>query len=227
MSGMTGIGGWTAFWLGLFLIAGCGTSGNSLQKVNQEQAATIQGLTEEVHRLNRELEDMMSSREELLRAKSELEQRLHQELEAGNLSVSMEERGLVLTVLDRILFDSGKAELKPGSRDTLNKVAEVLRTRVGDHLIHVEGHTDNVPIRYSGWKSNWELSTARATEVIHYFVSERTLAPEGLAAIGYGEFHPVASNASEEGRLRNRRVEIVITPRKILAAASAGAAQAS
>lgn len=140
---------------------------------------------------------------------------MRQELAAGSTSLSMQSRGLVVTVLDRVLFDSGRAELKESSLPTLDKVITILTDRVQDNKVFIEGHTDNVPIRYSSWRSNWELSTARATEVIHYFVEERGLNPKRIAAVGYGEFNPIASNDSPEGREKNRRVEIVISPQKI------------
>jgi len=79
--------------------------------------------------------------------------------------------------------------------------------------VGIEGHTDNVPITYSGWKSNWELSTARATSVLHYLIDDGRLRPESLSAIGYGEYRPVTSNETEEGRQLNRRVEVVILPK--------------
>ncbi|MFH1782408.1 MAG: OmpA family protein, partial [Candidatus Omnitrophota bacterium] len=81
--------------------------------------------------------------------------------------------------------------------------------------IGIEGHTDNEPIKYSGWKSNWELSTARATSVLHYIVDERGIAPERVSATGHGEFKPVSSNDTEDGKRQNRRVEIVVLPKNI------------
>lgn len=205
-------------WLGLLIIAlavsGCGKT-SDLERVNQEQSQTIKGLNKEIARLNAELEELIKSREDLARAKSDLEKQLSGELASGNLTLSMQERGLVVTVLDRVLFASGKADLMEGSKVTLDKVAEILNGKVRQHMVYVEGHTDNVPIRLSGWRSNWELSTARATEVIHYFVDQNSVNPHRIAATGYGEFHPVASNDTDSGRLKNRRVEIVISPKKM------------
>jgi chemotaxis protein MotB len=83
--------------------------------------------------------------------------------------------------------------------------------------VGIEGHTDNVPIKVSGWKSNWELSSARAMSVLHYLVDRKGIAGNRVAAIGYGEFRSVASNDSKEGRRQNRRVEIVILPKTIKA----------
>ena len=78
--------------------------------------------------------------------------------------------------------------------------------------VGIEGHTDNQPIKLSGWKTNWELSSSRALSVLHYLVKQKGIAPERLSANGYGEFHPVDSNDTKEGRQLNRRVEIVILP---------------
>ena len=126
----------------------------------------------------------------------------------------MEDRGLVVTVLDQILFDPGKTTLKSKAKETLSKVADILKKNVQDNIVYVEGHTDSDPIKHSGFKSNWELSTTRATEVVHFFVDEQKVTPERLVACGYGEYHPVASNKTAAGKVQNRRVEIVISPRK-------------
>jgi chemotaxis protein MotB len=127
------------------------------------------------------------------------------------VSLNMEARGLVITFLDEILFDSGKDKIKSDAFPALDKVASVIVDKASDLNVGVEGHTDNEPIKYSGWKSNWELSTARATSVLHYLI-EKGVSASKLAAIGYGEQRPVASNDSAEGRRKNRRVEIVILP---------------
>jgi chemotaxis protein MotB len=84
---------------------------------------------------------------------------------------------------------------------------------MADYYVGIEGHTDNIPIARSGWKSNWELSSARALAVLHYLEKEEKISPERLSAIGYGEFQPVASNDTKDGRQANRRVEIVIMPK--------------
>ena len=140
--------------------------------------------------------------------KAELEQKLKG---IEGVSLIMQDRGLVITFLDEILFDSGKAKIRPEADPVLDKVTSVITTKAADLNIGIEGHTDNTPIKYSGWKSNWELSTARATSVLHYLIDKGVL-PEKLAAIGYGEFRPVASNDTPEGQRKNRRVEIVILP---------------
>ncbi|MFA5059825.1 MAG: OmpA family protein [Candidatus Omnitrophota bacterium] len=149
---------------------------------------------------------------ELERAKAELEDRLRKEIADKQVSVDMMERGLVITFVAEVLFDSGKAKLKPESLAALEKVSDVLKTTVRDLKVGVEGHTDNIPIKYSGWKSNWELSAARAMSVLHFLADSQGIEPMRLSATGFGEYHPVASNDTVEGRQKNRRVEIVILP---------------
>jgi len=150
---------------------------------------------------------------DLERAKLELEDRLKNEIDDKEVKVDMMDKGLVITFVAEVLFDSGKDELKPESLAKLEKVSDVLNTTVRDFLVGVEGHTDNVPIKYSGWKSNWELSTARALSVLHFLVDTQGLEAQRLSATGYGEYHPVASNEAKEDRQKNRRVEIVILPK--------------
>ncbi len=200
--------------LAMLTLTGCAKN-KDLEKVSREQAATIQGLSNEIARLNDELDQAIRSREDLEKAKEALESKLRSELGSGDFSLSMQDRGLVLTMQDKVLFDSGKVELKESSKQALSKISGILKDKVGQNQVNVEGHTDNVPIRFSSWKSNWELSTARATEVIHFFVDDGGLNPVRFAAVGYGEFHPVASNDEAQGRGMNRRVDIVISPKKI------------
>ncbi len=206
------------FLLGLAILAlalgGC-SKNKDLDRTAREQAATIQSLSNEINRLNDELDKVVRSREDLAKAKEALESKLKDELGSGEFSLSMQERGLVLTVQDKVLFDSGKAELKESALKVLSKIAKILQDKVRTHEVLVEGHTDNVPIRVSGWKSNWELSTARSTEVVHFFIDTGGVDPERFAAVGYGEFHPLTANDTAEGRKMNRRVEIVISPKKL------------
>lgn len=150
--------------------------------------------------------------DELQRAKNELEDRLKNEINDKEVTVERLQKGLVITFVSEVLFDSGKAELRKESFVKLDKIVTVLQETVPDLNIGVEGHTDNEPIKRSGWKSNWELSSHRALSVIHY-LTEHQVNPTRLAAIGYGEYHPVESNDTKEGRQKNRRVEIVILPK--------------
>ncbi len=161
---------------------------------------------EKIFQLKGELSD-------LERAKAELEERLKKEIQDKEVKVEMMDRGLVITFVAEVLFDSGKAQLRNDSLGKLDKVADVLQTTVKDLSIGIEGHTDNQPIKHSGWTSNWELSSARAMSVLHYMADNAKINPSRLSATGYGEYRPVASNATAEGRQKNRRVEIVILPK--------------
>ena len=141
----------------------------------------------------------------------EMKRELQRKLK-GQVGLDVGERGLVITLADNILFDSGKARVKEDAYPILNKIIAVINKKAPDKNIGVEGHTDNMPITHSSWKSNRELSTARANNVYHYLVDESGLSPSRLTTIGYSEFKPVASNDTSEGRAKNRRVEIVILP---------------
>jgi len=158
---------------------------------------------------------LRSELDELRMARGVLEDRLGKEIRDEQVRLKMEEKGLVITFVAEVLFDSGKATLRPQSFEALSKVARILKEEVPQNRIGIEGHTDNVPIKYSKWKSNWELSAHRALSVLHY-LEENGVTAKRLSAIGYGEYHPVESNNNARGRQLNRRVEIVILPRAAL-----------
>ncbi|MDD5565331.1 MAG: OmpA family protein [Candidatus Omnitrophica bacterium] len=160
---------------------------------------------EKIEKLSRQLD-------ELAQAKRILEERLSSEIGGKQVRLEMAQKGLVITFLADILFDSGKAKIKAQALPTLDKVAEVLKENVPNLKVGIEGHTDNQPIKRSGWKSNWQLSTERALSVLYYLTEDKGIAPGRLSAIGYGEYHPIASNDTKEGRQLNRRVEVVIIP---------------
>lgn len=142
----------------------------------------------------------------------ELSQRLGQEIQDKQVKLQMMDKGLVITVVGDLVFDSGKAQIRSEAYPVLDKVASILKENVAQFNVGIEGHTDNQNIRYSGWKTNWELSSARALSVLHYLVNEKGMSPQRLSAIGYGEYQPVDSNETAQGRQLNRRVEIVIFP---------------
>ncbi|MGE5559978.1 MAG: OmpA family protein [Chloroflexota bacterium] len=129
---------------------------------------------------------------------------------AGVETTIEDDRGLVIRLKDSILFDSGQADLKPAAKAVLDKVAESAR-KLPNH-IRIEGHTDNRPINTARFPSNWELSTARATNVIRYLIEHSGLSAKRLSAAGYGEYRPVSDNSTEAGRAENRRVDIVLLP---------------
>lgn len=124
------------------------------------------------------------------------------------IGISEDERGVILTLQDMVLFDPGEAEIKPIVFLLLDLIAEVLDSIPNDVLIM--GHTDNVPIRSERYRSNWELSLYRALSVHTYFIEKNGLSPERFAAGGYGDLRPRFPNNIREGREKNRRVEIIV-----------------
>jgi chemotaxis protein MotB len=117
-------------------------------------------------------------------------------------------RGLVISLKDTEFFDSGKANVRARSMYLLDNITQAISKY--SNSIRIEGHTDNRPIKTSQFPSNWELSTARATNIVHYLVDAHMFPPERLSAIGYGEYRPIATNDTEEGRQKNRRVDVVV-----------------
>jgi len=159
------------------------------------------------------IDQLSQQLEDLAQAKKLLEDRLGKEISDNEVKLQMMEKGLVITVVGDLLFDSGKAKIKSGAYSLLDKVATVLKENMANFNVGIEGYTDNVQIKHSKWKSNWELSSARSLSVLHYLVNQKGVSPERLSAIGFGEYRPVASNDTKEGRKQNRRVEIVIQPK--------------
>jgi chemotaxis protein MotB len=159
------------------------------------------------------IKELSTQVDELSQARKILEERLGQEISDKTVKLDMMQKGLVITFVADILFDSGKSKLRPEAYATMDKVTRVLIENVPDLKVGIEGYTDNEPIMASGWKSNWELSVARSLSVLHYLQDEKAVEGWRLSAIGYGEQQPIADNATKEGRQLNRRVEIVIMPR--------------
>lgn len=144
------------------------------------------------------LEDVMQEFQTFFRGE-EMSDRVHME---------MTRRGLVVSLMDKVLFDLGQAALRPDARRVLSEVSVILRKI--PNAVRIEGHTCNLPINTPEFPSNWELSTARACAVLRYFVEVAGLSPERFAAMGYGEFRPKVPNTNEANRALNRRVDIVI-----------------
>lgn len=125
-----------------------------------------------------------------------------------NIKYLQDGRGLILRLNNSILFDAGSADIKKDAIVTIDEIIDTI-AKIDNNII-VEGHTDSTPIKNKKFPSNWELSTARATNIIAYMIKSKKIAPKRLSAVGYGEYMPVADNTSNEGRLLNRRVDIII-----------------
>lgn len=127
----------------------------------------------------------------------------------SSVSVTNEERGIVIRIVDQVLFNSGYADLAPQADKILQGIGKILLTNK-DQYIRIEGHTDNVPISNDKFVSNWELSAVRATNVLRLFTDKSGINPRLLSAVGYGEYRPIADNNTNTGKAKNRRVEIII-----------------
>jgi chemotaxis protein MotB len=194
----------------------------------------VKGLTEEVASLKKEKEmtqmekDALQAKVDELSQKAEkaeklekatqtyedLQKKLEREIREGQVQIKEMKDRLTVTMVDQILFPSGSAKVGKKGKEVLDKVVSILKD-VKDKRIQIEGHTDNVPIVSSLKKrfpTNWELSTARATEVVRYLQENGGIDPHLLSATGYSEYMPVAPNDTEEGKHKNRRIEIVLLP---------------
>ena len=197
------------------------------EQLRQQQSQLSASLDQERQRLKTEeaerarLEQERAAKEEeirrLTRTQEELSRSLQDEIAKGNITIQQVRDRLTINMVDRVLFDSGRAQIKPAGMKVLKQVSDVLN-KVTDKQIRIEGHTDNVPIStklQDRYKTNWELSTARATTVVRYLIDEGGLQPQALSAVGYADTHPIAPNDSDEGRASNRRIEIVLYPKDL------------
>lgn len=161
------------------------------------------------------LGDDLSASPEVQRDLQQLQARLtgllSNQIAAHVVALRLGRDGLVISLREAGFYDSGSASPHPQSRATLDKIASTVAATPYD--LRIEGHTDNVPIHTSQFASNWELSTARATELAKTFIVDHHLAPGRLSAAGYAEYHPVAANDTLDGRSQNRRVDIIVLPR--------------
>src|SRR5271157_4475750 len=145
-----------------------------------------------------------------------LEGEMRKDLESRDVTISNLQGKLTVNILDRVMFDSGEAVLQPDGESVLRKIATILAGHP-ELKIHVIGHTDNVPI-HTRFPSNWELSTARALAAVHFLTEKAGVDPRRVGAVGYGEFRPIADNATAEGRAKNRRIAITILPDELAGA---------
>jgi len=139
---------------------------------------------------------------------AELEKALAPEIKRHVVDVKPRKEGLVVSLREMGFYDSGSATMKPSSMQAVDRLSQVIAPRT--ESLRIEGHTDNVPIHNSHFSSNWELSTARATELVRLFIMRYHIEPDRLSAAGFAEYHPVDVNDTSDGRARNRRVDIVI-----------------
>ncbi len=190
---------------------------DKLQAQTKTQGAELDVLKKDKEALQSRVNELSPKAEQLEKATQtyqDLTKKLEKEIQEGQIQITEMKNRLTMTMVDKILFPSGSAEISKKGHEVLDKVIAILKD-VKDKRIQVEGHTDNVPIVSSLKKrfpTNWELSTARASEVVRYLQEAGGLDPKLLSATGYSEYQPVATNETDKGKRKNRRIEIVLLP---------------
>jgi chemotaxis protein MotB len=182
---------------------------SSLEKAVANRMQEISRLTAEKTQLEQERAELAKKSETYDALVNGLQDEMAQKL----IEVKRQGQRITVNVSDQVLFDSGRADVKPGGQVALDKIAKVL-SKVDDRRIDIEGHTDNLQITGElarTFPSNWELSAIRATNVVRY-LEAKGVAPKRMAAVGKSQFRPVSTNATPVGRQANRRIEIVLTP---------------
>lgn len=190
---------------------------------SRELNIELEVLRRRVARLSEKLEKYRAIADEdattaqrMAAAKVSIGKALASYLRDKKIGLEQSQQKLVLQLSDRILFDSGSAELRVDGVELLRSVGNTLKNSLGGLSVQIGGHTDNVPMRAfhpGAPRGNWALSAARAVNVVRFLEQEIGLSPDQLSATGYGEFQPVADNHTAKGRALNRRIEIVLAPR--------------
>ena len=194
----------------------------TLQDTRDELMFRVKTLEKEKAEIAQELEIKITDisqekEEEIARLKGtydELVTDMKNEIEQGQIKITQLADRLSVSLVDKILFPSGKANITPEGIKVLERVGKVLKN-TKDKIIRVEGHTDNVPIHSrlkEKYPTNWELSTTRASNVVRFLQENTGIDPQRLHAVGMSEYHPVASNETKAGRSQNRRIEIALLP---------------
>ena len=188
------------------------------QRAVEQAAMTNVALATELESVRGHATELEQQIQAAQQAKDSLEQQMRTELESKDITISQLQGKLTVNILDRVLFDSGQAALKPEGQAVLVKVAKVL-ARFPNRAVQVIGHTDNVPIRDhtpDGYTENWALSAGRAVSAVRFLVEKTGADPKRLSATGCGEFKPIADNNTAEGRAKNRRIAVVVLPEEIV-----------
>ena len=201
-----------------------------LRAAKEELTAKVNNLEEEkssiTHELGTKITDISKQKEEeiskLKGTYEELVTDMKNEIEQGQIKITQLADHLSVSMVDKILFPSGEAEIMPDGVRVLQRVGKALKG-TQHKIIRVEGHTDNVPISprlIRQFPTNWELSTTRASNVVRFLQEKVGIDPGRLESVGMSQYHPIASNATQTGRSQNRRIEILLLPEPIAAADS-------
>lgn len=185
------------------------TPTESINKISSNQGIKTKNPPTE----NQKKQALKLDQKELYKIQARVNKYIIQDNLTRKLQTSLTSEGLLVTIRDNVLFDSGSADVRKKDLKTARQIANLLVMNPPRNII-ISGHTDNVPIKNSNYASNWELSVMRAVNFMKIVLQEnKQLDPKWFSVKGFGEFQPVASNKTKEGRARNRRVEILISPR--------------
>lgn len=190
---------------------------DDLENANVNLNYELEELRDELKKKATVIEAQTHTIDKITATRSRIEEELKGEIQAKEVLISEMEGKLKVTFVDKILFNSGSAEVNKKGKKLMLRLSKTLAGNPGQELM-VEGHTDDVPISpqlAKRFPTNWELSTARATAVVRYLAEEGGIAPERMSAAGYSYYRPVAANDTAAGRAQNRRIEVILLPEKI------------
>jgi chemotaxis protein MotB len=180
---------------------------NDLKVLSNTSKMTI---ADQAKRL-KNLQDMIQAQKDVM---SKLKNSISNALinyKADELSIYTKDGNVYVSLAEKLLFKSGSDVVDPKGKEALKSLAQVLNS-TNDITVMIEGHTDNVPIQTNKFKDNWDLSTARATSIVRILTKDNGFDPMRITASGKGEFHPINSNDTAEGRAGNRRTEVILSP---------------
>ncbi len=196
---------------GILAVGGGCSETKKLRIENQHLNANVSNLQQENAELSSKADQYKSELDRLENSRRDLEEKL----KGTGVTVKIKDGAVSVSLPGAILFDSGQTILRSQSKAVLKKIASVIIAGAPNELVRIEGHTDNDPIsrQKEKYKSNWELSTARAAAVLHFFVEDCGIPPTRVYIAGFGQYQPIANNTSSAGKAKNRRVEFVIIPK--------------
>ena len=204
------------FWVSLALMVACGcatTREKQLEMQVRQQESVLDALRKENSQLKGESERLRSELEAAQAGDRALEQdreEMERRLAGLGLKVAVREGRLAVLLPSKVVFQPGRAALSSSGKTSLSKVADLLKKEFAGKVIRIEGHTDSTPIKKSGYRHNLELSNHRAESVWDYLTKSCGIDPKSCYTAGFGEYRPVASNATEDGKQQNRRVELLV-----------------
>jgi chemotaxis protein MotB len=215
----------------VFAISGCVVSAKKYKKLEADYEALKKGYNEAAIQLDekdkqiKEFEEVMeeqkvvSEREISMVKKTndELVANLKKEIATGKIQIEQIRGRLTMSIAEELFFESGKAEIKPEGQEVLKRIGNILK-KIPEKNVRVEGHTDNVPIGpkiRERYPTNWELGATRAVNVVRFFQEGVGMDPLRLSAVSYGQYRPRATNRTEAGKAKNRRIEIILIDRDL------------